>query len=106
LLICEAKQGGSKGEGPLGRRAKAREGEAGSEANVGRGKAKLSPSKGTLWTKETWFGANWPEPYLIVVDETAGDFSPPISSLKVIDAPQEMWDSWKRKKSVIREFFC
>jgi len=39
LLICGAKQGSSRGEGPFGRRAKAREGEAESEANVGRGKA-------------------------------------------------------------------
>ena len=48
LLICKAKQGGSKGDGPLGRKAYARDEEAESEANVGRGKAQLSPSKGAL----------------------------------------------------------
>src|SRR3989304_3247837 len=30
----------------------------------------------------------------------AGDFSPPISSLKVIDAPGKLWDSWSRRESV------
>ena len=40
FLICEAKQGGSKGGTPPWSQ---REGEAGSEASVGRGEAGLSP---------------------------------------------------------------
>jgi hypothetical protein len=41
--------GGSKGGGPSWSQDEVREGEAVSAASVGRGKAKLSPSKKPLW---------------------------------------------------------
>jgi hypothetical protein len=48
-LICGAKQGGSKGGRPSWSEDEVREGEAVSAASVGRGKAKRSPSKRSLW---------------------------------------------------------
>jgi hypothetical protein len=48
LLVCEAKQRGFQGGWPPWSQDGVREGEAGSEATVGRGKAKLSPSKKSM----------------------------------------------------------
>ena len=61
FLICEAKQGGSKGGTPPWSQ---REGEAGSEATVGRGEAELPPSKGALWENGRGFDATSPSLFL------------------------------------------
>jgi hypothetical protein len=49
FLVCGAKQRGFQGGWPPWSKDAVREGEALSEARVGRGKAKLSPSKKPMW---------------------------------------------------------
>jgi len=49
LLVCGAKQRGFQGGWPPWSEDGVREGEAGSEATVGRGNAKRSPYKKPMW---------------------------------------------------------
>jgi len=66
-VACHKSVGGAEGVCPLGRRAQAREGEAGSldgiEATVGRGKAKLFPLRVIAGAKPVCFRNTQPDLY-------------------------------------------
>jgi len=63
-LVCgfHKSVGGAEGVCPLGRRAQAREGEAGSEATVGRGKALLDPLRVIAGAKAACLRDTQPDP--------------------------------------------